>query len=243
MKPQYILILVAYIVAIGGMAWYSRQKAVDFARQEQRRQQELGTGYTPTGPRLNAMSGIFNPDGDSDPEAQAKGLAITASQLLMEQLATRLQGAMAEDGPVGAVNVCGDVAQEMTTEFSRMQGIQVRRVALRHRNARNAPDAFERAWLENAENSTSEDPVDAYGELIPASASVAGEYRHLSPIYLKPLCVTCHGTPEQIPAEVQAVLAERYPNDTATGFEIGDLRGAVSVRIPFASAGGGEGSE
>lgn len=243
MKTKFVLILIVYIVAIGGMAWYSRQKAVDFARQEQRRQEELGTGYTPTGPRLNAMSGIFNPNGEGDPEAQAKGLAITASAQLMEQLAARLQAAMAEDGPVGAVNVCGDVAQEMTTEFSRMQGIQVRRVALRHRNPLNAPDAFERPWLENAEGSRAEDPVGAYGELIPATATAAGEYRHLSPIYLKPLCVTCHGSPEQIPAEVQAVLAERYPDDAAAGFAIGQMRGAVSVRIPFASAGGGEGSE
>lgn len=243
MNSKLILVLIVYLVAIGGMAWYSRQKAVDFARQEQRRQQELGTGYTPSGPRLNAMSGIFNPSGDGDPEAQAKALAITASQELMEQLATRLESAIAEEGLVGAVNVCGDAAQEMTTEFSRLQGIQVRRVALRARNLSNAPDDFERPWLENAASGTAENPVDTYGELIPASASTAAEYRHLSPIYLKPLCVTCHGTPDQIPAEVQVVLNERYPGDAATGFAIGALRGAVSVRIPFSYAGGDDANE
>ena len=131
----------------------------------------------------------------------------------------------------------------MTTEFSRLQGIQVRRVAMRLRNPVNAPDDFERPWLENAASSTAENPIDSYGELIPATETAAAEYRHIAPIYLKPLCVTCHGSPAQIPTEVQAVLQERYPEDVATGFAIGELRGAISVRIPFASAGGGDATE
>jgi hypothetical protein len=34
-----------------------------------------------------------------------------------------------------------------------------------------------------------------------------------------------------IPASVKAVLARRYPNDQATGYNVGDLRGAVSVQL------------
>ncbi len=236
MKPKFVLVLIVYIAAIGAMAWYSRQRAVDFARQEQRRQEELGAGYTPSGPRLQAMSGIFNANPNGDPEAQAQGIAIAASQELSQRLVERLQAAMAEQGPVGAVNVCGDVAQQMTTDYNRERGVQVRRVALRNRNPLNLPDAFERPFLESAAGSTEEEPVSAYGEFVESDA--VSEYRYLSPIYLKPLCITCHGAPEQIPAEVLEVIQERYPDDRATGFALGEFRGAISVRVPFASAEG-----
>jgi hypothetical protein len=36
---------------------------------------------------------------------------------------------------------------------------------------------------------------------------------------------------ENISADVKPILAEKYPEDRATGFLIGDLRGAVSVKI------------
>jgi hypothetical protein len=32
---------------------------------------------------------------------------------------------------------------------------------------------------------------------------------------------------------VRAALEERYPEDDAIGFKPGDLRGAVSVRVPL----------
>jgi hypothetical protein len=34
-----------------------------------------------------------------------------------------------------------------------------------------------------------------------------------------------------IPASVKAVLARRYPNDQATGYTVGELRGVVSVQL------------
>lgn len=233
MNPKLIGVLVLYLIAIGGMAWYSRQKAVDFARQELRRQEELGTGYTPTGPRLNAMSGIFNPNPDGDPELQAQGIAAAASTELMQQLSARLEAVMAEEGPVGAVTVCADEAQQLTLDYSRMRGVNVRRVALKARNAANQPDDFERAWMQSVETTTADAPAAAEGVLIEGEGGAPAEYRYLTPIYLKPLCLTCHGTPEQIPAEVRSVLDERYPGDAATGFALGDFRGAVSVRVPF----------
>lgn len=34
---------------------------------------------------------------------------------------------------------------------------------------------------------------------------------------------------------VTAALRERYPADRATGYRVGDLRGAFSVRVPLAA--------
>ena len=41
------------------------------------------------------------------------------------------------------------------------------------------------------------------------------------------MCLTCHGT--DIKADVRAELTRYYPADKATGFRLGELRGAFSL--------------
>ncbi len=41
------------------------------------------------------------------------------------------------------------------------------------------------------------------------------------------LCLTCHGT--DMTASIQAKLTELYPQDKATGYQKGELRGAFVV--------------
>jgi hypothetical protein len=50
------------------------------------------------------------------------------------------------------------------------------------------------------------------------------------------MCLTCHGEKAKIPPAAQATIAREYPDDRATGFSVGDVRGAVGVRIPLVSA-------
>jgi len=40
-----------------------------------------------------------------------------------------------------------------------------------------------------------------------------------------------HEPKENIPAEVKTILAERYHDNRVTGFPVGDIRGAISVKI------------
>ena len=49
---------------------------------------------------------------------------------------------------------------------------------------------------------------------------------------LKVQCLACHGLKEQISPEVQAQLDRLYPEDQATGFNEGDLRGWFWVNVP-----------
>jgi hypothetical protein len=42
-----------------------------------------------------------------------------------------------------------------------------------------------------------------------------------------PVCTTCHGA--TVAPDVAAAIAARYPEDRATGFSPGDLRGAFSI--------------
>ncbi|MCB1147042.1 MAG: hypothetical protein KDK38_09595, partial [Leptospiraceae bacterium] len=46
-----------------------------------------------------------------------------------------------------------------------------------------------------------------------------------------PLRLACHGTSAEIQAETKAALAKAYPNDRATGYALGDLRGTMLLEF------------
>ncbi len=41
-------------------------------------------------------------------------------------------------------------------------------------------------------------------------------------------CLGCHGS--EIKPAIAAALNEKYPNDQATGYSVGDIRGAFTLR-------------
>ena len=45
-------------------------------------------------------------------------------------------------------------------------------------------------------------------------------------------CLQCHGKVDDLAPEVRDVLAKNYPQDRATGFAAGDLRGWFWVEVP-----------
>lgn len=47
---------------------------------------------------------------------------------------------------------------------------------------------------------------------------------------LQPMCLTCHGA--DLAPDVQAAIAERYPDDRATGYRTGELRGVIWAELP-----------
>jgi hypothetical protein len=52
---------------------------------------------------------------------------------------------------------------------------------------------------------------------------------YVEPIYVQPLCVTCHGA--TLAPDLQAKIDELYPNDQATGYAAGDLRGVFWAEL------------
>ncbi|MFN3689873.1 MAG: DUF3365 domain-containing protein, partial [Fimbriimonadales bacterium] len=157
---------------------------------------------------------------------RARAAADTLFARLLERLNTEYQQGGAERG----VQVCAQVAQSLTRQVGREQGVQIRRVSLKNRNPRNAPDAWERQVLQHWERDLKQGKE--IGEVAEWRTERNGRvYRYMRPIKVAmPLCLECHGT--QIKPEVRRLIRERYPNDKATGYQLGDLRGAFSVKIP-----------
>lgn len=168
--------------------------------------------------------------------AAAKGRAEAAATTLQRTLLAELEAAIAAGGPANAVEVCRDVAQRHSKELSESEGLVIRRTALRTRNPVNAPDAFEREFLESAEAGIRSGKQPTTKIEVVGTGGRGRELRMLRPlVFPGGICSQCHGTADEISPEVRAILAERYPDDRATGFRPGDLRGALSVRVPLAA--------
>jgi|DewCreStandDraft_1066081.scaffolds.fasta_scaffold00182_20 hypothetical protein len=164
--------------------------------------------------------------------------ALRQARRLADELLERVRGLLMAElekgGYEGAVRVCSEIAQEIPREIEARTGASIRRVSLRYRNPKDIPDEYERRKLEEFEQQ------HRARALADESFEVVQEegrryLRYMRPILVGPMCITCHGPKEAIPSAVRAVLAEKYPEDRATGYRSGDLRGAVSVKIPLDS--------
>jgi hypothetical protein len=155
-------------------------------------------------------------------------------QLAMQlggQLKAELSKAIAEGGPVAAINVCYLRAPEIAAQLSQASGARVGRTALRVRNPSNAPDELERSVLEQFSADVGSGPVDRPLEAVfEIRRGDAVERRYMRAIPTDALCLTCHG--KTLAPELAAAIARDYPKDQATGFEQGQLRGAFSVVWP-----------
>ena len=56
-------------------------------------------------------------------------------------------------------------------------------------------------------------------------------FRYMKAIPTGELCLTCHG--KEIAPDLAARLAKLYPEDRATGFSHGEIRGAFSITQPM----------
>ena len=140
-----------------------------------------------------------------------------------QQLKQALLAGLAE-GPDKAVAVCKVEAPRIASELS-VDGVVLGRSSHRLRNPDNkAPD-----WVTPI--------LDAYvaaeADRKPRSVSLPeGRAGYIEPILMQPLCLTCHGD-VQDPALLERIEAD-YPQDRATGFAAGELRGVFWVEYPFA---------
>lgn len=153
----------------------------------------------------------------------------------MKQLGAANQKAVADGGHDAAVKVCKDIAPAMAGEISRKHGWKLTRVSLKVRNPLlGTPDAWEQKVLQDFEARAAKGEKPDNMEFAEIVKEPAGNtFRYMKAIALQPGCVACHGTTEQIPANVKARLAEEYPHDQATGFTPGQIRGAVSIKRPL----------
>ncbi len=144
-------------------------------------------------------------------------------------LKEKLQAAMKDGGPIAALSVCNTEAPKIEKARSEASGMKVARTALKFRNPDNAPDDFEKRVMEKfiADIKGGADAMKLdHAEVVETDGKKT--FRYMKPIMTagQP-CLACHGS--ELKPEVSAKIKELYPNDQATGFSAGDMRGAFTV--------------
>jgi len=151
---------------------------------------------------------------------------------LASTLKNELMGAMMNEGPTAAIEICSKKAPEIAAQISKETGFKVRRTSLKTRNQANAPDEWELKTLQLFEKRLAEGE-DAtameFSEIVEANGVKL--YRYMKSIAIKPPCLNCHGG--EISQEIAEKIKSTYPNDKAVGFEMGQIRGAFSVSQPM----------
>lgn len=154
--------------------------------------------------------------------SDAKTFMDSLKSVLIKEIQTR--------GIVSAVSVCSDTAQVLTNNYGISKGIYIKRVSFKNRNPMNVPDEFESKVLNIFEEMHSKNQIKQeteYVELVEENG--ISKVRYMKPILVKPECLNCHGTDEHISPQVKEVINKIYPDDKAKGYQMGDLRGAVSI--------------
>lgn len=130
-------------------------------------------------------------------------------------------------GAAAAVSVCNEKAPQLAAAASK-GGIEVGRTTYRTRNPENAPAEWMKPLLDELAQAPKKEGAFA------AKTLPDGRLAYAEPIYIQPMCLTCHGAKANLGPDVTKILAEKYPNDQATGYKDGDFRGMFWVTLPKA---------
>ena len=161
---------------------------------------------------------------------EARKVATMVPPKLLAVLTTEIE----KGGPEGAIGACREKAPAMAKAASEQTGWSIRRVSLNNRNPKAVPDAWERAVLEDFDRraAAGESPATLEkGELVTEEGRQS--YRYMKALPTLDLCLKCHGPQAALSPAVKAKLAELYPQDKATGYSVGQIRGAMTIRKPL----------
>lgn len=144
-------------------------------------------------------------------------------------LKTVLKTSMTSAGPTKAIQACNVQAKPIAEKVSSLSDWQVARTSLKVRNPNNKADEWETKVLEKFESrKAAGEAIETmeYAETVKTDNELI--YRYMKPIPTQGLCLTCHG--ETLSDDVREKITLLYPDDTATGFNLGDIRGAFTLK-------------
>lgn len=120
--------------------------------------------------------------------------------------------------------MCRVEAPAIAKSLSEHSGWDIKRVSLQARNPKAVPDAWEKQQLVLF-NTLQKQGVEA--KKLNAWSLEDNQFRYMQAQITEGLCLSCHG--KNIAPDVKQALAEQYPEDQATGYVLGEVRGAISL--------------
>lgn len=186
----------------------------------------LAACVSPATDRSAPIAGVDRP---ADPAAVARAVeTVERLDRLRSGLARTFDGSGARPDEATFLLVCRPVGVE-SARIARENGWVVEQTATRWRNPDHAADPEARAAIERFERTPGLE-----GTWIRTERDGRRGTRYFRRIVVEPPCLSCHGAKGERPEFVK----ERYPDDRAHGFEVGDVRGAYAVFVPDSGSGG-----
>ncbi|GAB5451630.1 MAG: DUF3365 domain-containing protein [Halioglobus sp.] len=153
--------------------------------------------------------------GEADPSVGAE-LLVPFKRDLQQALKSGLA-----QGPEAAIGVCKLEAPEIAGALS-VNGVRIGRTSRRLRNPANVGPE----WVEPILDSYMLNVSDRQPRTVSIASNRSG---YAEPITVQPICLTCHGA--NLAPEISSQLREAYPQDRATGYKAGELRGIFWVEF------------
>ncbi len=178
----------------------------------------LAYRYRSVTPVLLPLLVTMLPASAADTDSVERGAELLAP--FKRELMTALTDGLA-DGPVAAIDVCRIRAPEIAAA-STDDDVRIGRSSHRLRNPGNVGPEWSKPLLD-AYLSDGSDRKPKFVEL------ADDRYGYVEPIGVAPLCLNCHG--KTLAPAVAERISELYPDDEATGYELGDFRGIFWVEF------------
>lgn len=145
-------------------------------------------------------------------------------------LSQNLMKALQEGGVRQAVPFCRENAAALVKPVAEKHGLRIQRVSHKARNPANRASEAELALIQSLNQAVAEGrPLQP--QIVPQPD---GSRVFYAPILIPAdACLKCHGIPgETLSAADHDFIRSLYPEDAATGFKLGDLRGLWKVTFP-----------
>ena len=166
------------------------------------------------------------PDEKTRAALMEKGKRISSN--LSGALQAKLSSEIQENGITEAIKYCSVNALPLTDSISKAEQVKISRISHRNRNPLNAANSEE---IELIKKYVLE--METGVALAPTVVTKNSKHTYYAPIVIAmPTCLKCHGQPgTDIDAQVMNTLNTLYPEDKATGFEMGELRGLFKIEF------------
>jgi hypothetical protein len=148
-----------------------------------------------------------------------KGNDVSAT--LLQKLGGELKSHMQSEGAISALQFCSLNALTLTESIGHDSNTTLKRVSIKNRNPINAADSSEKIVLDKWDAMLKNNqPLPVYE---------IEQKRYYKPILINnEACLKCHGNVE---GDLAKAIHATYPEDKATGYKMGDLRGMIVVEV------------
>lgn len=146
----------------------------------------------------------------------------TITNRVQKLLLTNVMLAMKAGGPGNAITFCNVHALALTDSLTSEYNCLIHRVSDKYRNPANIPTVNDLEILA---------AMSSAKAMKPLVVSEDGQIVYYRPIKIvMPSCLRCHGSAgKEIDTKTLDIIREKYPNDLATGYKEGDLRGLWKI--------------